>query len=297
MIAEVAHHAPVEPVVDGDVMVSATVGPQGELVVLWCDPALLSVLSSRQRKPGSTKARRTHKVRVTAHHPDPVVLTEISDIDLDFPTAHPLPDGEVLLVGARVRGSAPNAVVYDSEGRVVRRADLGDGIEHVYTTAGGDVWVAYFDQGIFGRSEVAAHGLVRFGPDLRPVWRFPGWVIADCYALNVTEREAWTCYYTEFPVVRVRDGKVTRWDNDITGVRALAVVGRRVGLFGGYEEDRDRLVVGWLDGDRLRVTAHHRLTLPGGEQLPADAGVIGRGGELHVVTADAWYRLDLASLA
>ena len=39
--------------------------------------------------------------------------------------------------------------------------------------------------------------------------------IDDCYALNVTGKPPGSCYYSDFPVVRVEDGKVTAWRNDL----------------------------------------------------------------------------------
>ena len=271
MIVEAVFHAPVEPVTPGDARVSVSIGPCGELVVLWSHPG---------------------GFRVTGHFPEPALLAEIPDPDAPYRQAHPLPDGAVLVLG----GSADNAAVVDSGGRVLARADLGDDIGHVFTTSTGEVWVGYHDSGFTRGSGPTPHGLVRFGPDLRPAWRFPVGEIADCYALNVTDDDVWTCYYPDFPVVRVKDGRVTRWDSDTRYVQALAVRDRHVGLFGGFGDDRDRLVVGLLEGDGFRVTARHRLALAGGEPLPDDVRVLGRGGALHVVTAGAWFRLDLADL-
>jgi hypothetical protein len=68
---------------------------------------------------------------------------------------------------------------------------------------------------------------------LQPVWHFPpkgATSISDCYALNVTDDEVWTCYYAGFPVVRVRDGLLTAWRNEEQGPHALAVAGTRVAL-------------------------------------------------------------------
>ena len=58
--------------------------------------------------------------------------------------------------------------------------------------------------------------------------------VSGCYALNVDDMCAWACYDFDFPVVRIRDGAVTGWRNDIKGASALAVAGSRVALFGGY---------------------------------------------------------------
>ncbi len=120
--------------------------------------------------------------------------------------------------------------------------------------------------------------------------------ISDCYALNVDRDTAWTCYYTDFPIVRVRDGALTGWHNHITSVNALAVSGSRAALYGGYGPDRDRLAAGLLNGDRFRQTGEHRLVLPGGEPIPTSAHVIGRGPCLHVLTKGDWYQLTMSDV-
>jgi len=148
---------------------------------------------------------------------------------------------------------------------------------------------------------LGACGLTRFSADLQPVWRYPPaghphGSISDCYALNVDRDTAWTCYYTDFPIVRISDGALAGWGNDIRGVRALVVSGSRAALYGGHGPDRDRLAVGLLSGDRFRQTGEYRLVLPGGEPLPARAKVIGRGAGLHVLTEDGWYQLAMSDI-
>lgn len=83
---------------------------------------------------------------------------------------------------------------------------LGDGIGHVLATSTGQVWVGYFDEGIYGNygwgrtdseEPVGAYGIVRFSPDLEPDWHYPKYTgvgpwdaISDCYALNVDDTSA-----------------------------------------------------------------------------------------------------------
>ncbi|SEG83514.1 hypothetical protein SAMN04489712_11610 [Thermomonospora echinospora] len=213
------------------------------------------------------------------------------------------------MVGARAEwrpeGADRNAVVYDADGNVLAEETLGDGIEHVFATRTGHIWVGYFDEGVYGNygwdgpgpPALGACGLARFSPSLQPNWRFPQsgrWgAISDCYALNIDGDTAWTCYYTDFPIVRIQDGALTGWRNDIHGAKALAVGGSRLALYGGYGADRNRLAVGDLGDEALRVTGEYRVVLPDGQPLPADTQVIGRGPDLHFLTDDNWYRLGL----
>jgi hypothetical protein len=247
--------------------------------------------------------------RVTTHAPQAVIVAELPELSMAHVTVQPLPQGRILAVGARARwrpeGADRNAVVYDADGDVLIEATLGDGIEHVLTTRTGHVWVGYFDEGVYGNygwggpgpTPLGACGLARFSADLRPDWEFPydgHWgAISDCYALNVDGEDAWTCYYTGFPVVRVHEGALTGWRNDIDGAKALAVGGSRVALQGGYGASYDRLVIGDLGDGRLHVTARYRVVLPDDRPLPADALVIGRGPDLHLLVGDDWYRLAL----
>ena len=161
---------------------------------------------------------------------------------------------------------------------------LGDGIGHVLATSSGQVWIGYFDEGIYGNygwgradtdEPVGAYGIVRFSPELAPVWHYPRYTevgpwdaISDCYALNVDGTCAWACYYADFPVVCIRDGAVTGWHNDIKGASALAVAGSRVALFGGYGPDHDRLALTELGADRAQPAGEYRVVLSGRPAAP-----------------------------
>ena len=104
---------------------------------------------------------------------------------------------------------------------------------------------------------------------------------------------AWTCYYSDFPVVRIRDGAVTGWHNEIRGASALEVAGSRVALFGGSGSEHDRLAPAELGADRARPACEYRVVLTGGEPLPAGTHVIGRGSRLHFLTGTSWYQLGM----
>jgi hypothetical protein len=117
--------------------------------------------------------------------------------------------------------------------------------------------------------------------------------VSDCYALNVDDTCTWACYDSDFPVVRIRDGAVTGWHNDIRGASALAVAGSRVALFGGHGPDRDRLALAELHGGRAGPVGEYRVVLPDGEPFPRGTRVIGRSSRLHFLTGTSWYRLDV----
>ncbi|HZB31774.1 MAG TPA: hypothetical protein VE465_16575 [Streptosporangiaceae bacterium] len=290
-------HADLVPPADGDDLVSATVGPQGQLVSLWTDGQGREVLSSSDNQRRSDLPGPA--VRVVEHWPAPVVSVTVAGLGLASPTAQPLPDGKTLIVGARHRGQDHNAAVYNEMGALVLTGRLGDGIEHVRTTSVGDIWVAYFDEGVYGDDPLGGHGLVRFTADLEPSWRYsaPGGIdsIDDCYALTVTNHEVWACYYSSFPVVRIRDGRATGWHSG-RAAHALLAYSDTIALAGGYGAERDVVAVGALTGDRLRVEREFRLTLPDGTELPKRVQMFGHGDELHVLADTAWHKISLDDL-
>ena len=243
-------------------------------------------------------------------------VTRITDLALAYVTVQPMPGGRFLVAGARCRwrpdGPDRNAVLYDSDGQAVSEHVLGDGIAHVLATSAGQVWAGYFDEGIYGNygwgradseEPVGAYGIVRFSPDLEAAWHYPTYTevgswdaISDCYALNVDDRSTWACYDSDFPVVRIRDGAVTGWHNDIKGAGALAVAGSRVALFGGYGPDHDRLAVTELDTGRARPDGEYRVVLPDGEPLAPGTQGTGRGSRLHFLADGGWYQLDVGDI-
>ncbi|RZS32792.1 hypothetical protein EV193_111177 [Herbihabitans rhizosphaerae] len=291
-----------EPPRDGDVLVSADVGPHGELVTLWAAEADREALHGRTVAPSGvshahTRTERPVTVRVCVHYDDTVHQVEIDKFRLAHPSVQPLPDGRLLAVGARCRsdngGPERNAVVYDERGRKITAASVGDGVNHVRTTPSGAIWVGYFDEGITG---IGAPGIVRFDQDLQVAWRFPVNVlddgILDCYALNSDGENIWACTYPEFPVIRIDGERVTSWRNRLRGVDALITDGRRCALVGGYGSDRDRLMIGQLDGGGYNPRDRRRLVTPPGDRI----AITGRCSTLHVVAGHTWWTLDLADL-
>jgi hypothetical protein len=304
---------------DDDVLVTADVGPYGEVVALWSTAEGRAALESRKGRPGgplfpSSHPPRPVAVRLTRHFPRRDAVVGIRELGLAHCHVQPLPDDRFVIAGARCRwrpdGVEPNAQVVDSAGDVVMTAVLGDGIGWLATTPGGQTWVGYFDEGVYGnlgwggpdREPIGAPGLVRFDERLERAWDYPFDTglgsISDCYALNVAGETVWACYYTDFPIVRIADGRVTGWTNSESGVSAVITDGVRCALVGGYGEDRDRVLVGALTEDgRFAVRARKRLSLPGGAPLPPRLGMCGRGDVLHVVSGTTHYRLDLDQLA
>lgn len=203
--------------------------------------------------PKSRRARPS-EIKVVRWAPDGTVSTVSVCDDLVASYVQPYPDG-VLLVGARCRWTPENVerngLAVDWDGNELARFTLGDGIEDVRTTPDGrTIWVSYFDEGVFGNygwshpgpPAIGSAGLVAFSMDGSVQRTYDPEAagtaqICDAYAVNVVaDGEVWVYFYTEFPLVRVDPRGYQTWRLGIGGASALAVKGRRVLLFGDYDE-------------------------------------------------------------
>ncbi|WP_344127485.1 hypothetical protein [Luedemannella flava] len=222
-----------------------------------------------------------------------------------YPHLALLPGNETLVIYSRSdrRGNGEwddNAYVYDPTGRQRRSFCLGDGIEHVAVDAAGAIWVAYFDEGVFGdgNSGIGRSGLVRFSADGQQLWQYepPSGAdyIADCYALNVDARTTWICYYTEFPLVKIEGGRATAYaPTPVRGARSVMVHGRDVVFVGEYD-DHMRLASCRLAGTSVEYVDQAVFVEPGGEQVPLFRPFAARGSRLYVTTDDRVLLADLA---
>src|SRR5262249_15946104 len=137
----------------------------------------------------------------------PETLTDLSAVQ-------PLGAGEWLVVYGRAHDEDLNAHVYDDGGRHVRSFYAGDGILDGQTTIDRRIWVSYFDEGVLGSTKLGGSGLVCLDNRGHCIFDYATLVgadvpsIVDCYALNVcSDRELWLCYYADFALIRLIDGK------------------------------------------------------------------------------------------
>ena len=178
----VRHHAPIAVAEDGDVLVCASVGAAGEVIVVWSAAENRPILTTPAAQGAGIvpdpRAPRTAPARVTVHAPDIVSVVRITRPGLANLTAQPLPGGNILLVGTgshwHPEGADRNAVIYDAAGRVLAEEALGDGIQHALADSTGHVWVGYSDEGIYGNDTweylgrvIRGSGLIRFAPTSR----------------------------------------------------------------------------------------------------------------------------------
>jgi hypothetical protein len=133
-------------------------------------------------------------------------------------TYHVQPFGDGWLLG-NSRGG--RATLYNGHGSVRTVLDLGDAIEDLQTTAEGQIWVSYFDEGVYGQGP-GTQGLICFDGAGVPVFTYGDFAaknglppIDDCYAMNVTGNDdVWLNYYSGFPLVHLHDFALERvWPN------------------------------------------------------------------------------------
>ncbi len=241
-------------------------------------------------------------------------------LETPFPQMDRFNDGRWLVVASRMMDE-PNARVLAPDGAVLACFRLGDGIEHVGVDRRDGIWVGWFDEGIFGNDEwhmpgevwpPSSRGIGLFSAvgDYQPPAAFPKAVgiIADCYALNVMDEEAWACPYADFPVLHLRPDRPVRWwSNPIGGARALAVSGGHILLAGGYGADANRLALLALEGDgdgaAARIVATSQLPLVPNVLEPGERSEIleyrpwryplllaGRGDTIHLIQDGVWHR-------
>ncbi len=204
---------------------------------------------------------------------------------------------------ARAAPGEANARLFTADGEAAGSMQLGDGIAHVQCSTDGGIWVGYFDEGVYGGRQpdgarpVSASGIVRFDADGSPTWRLDDHpeapYLADCYAMALSGETLWTCYYTDFSIVRIEAGAVRSWTNEeIAGAKALAVDGDLVLLAGGYDKDAARIALLRLGPQGAQSLGKVWLEPP----TDPSRRMIGHGDTLHIIEDGQWRRITVADV-
>lgn len=221
------------------------------------------------------------------------------------PMVDRMEDGRWLVAGSRAQEGEMNARIYSAEGCVEHKMILGDGIENLICSPDGTIWVGYFDEGVFagpnkdGSSPVSSGGIVQFDTSGTPLWSFNKQVrekhsIADSYAMTLSGTDLWACFYTDFPIVRIKDGQPVFWSNRVAGAEAIAVKDDIVMLGGGYGDDANRITLVKLDGKSSRELGSFRCA----KEKNGSIGLLqGRGGTIHIVSNGVWSKVPIYKAA
>lgn len=297
-----------------DSLITVSVGPDGIPVAMWAKEQDQGDLAGRYEGPGGatfpeTRTSSQPRVALTRHEqgqPQPVSTTIVNDLPVAHPLVQPLPDGGMLVVGARCawRESGPeqNALLVDADGSITRTGTLGDGIEHLLVDASGDIWIGYFDEGVFGNfgwgvpgpEPLGSAGIVKWSSDFEGMWRYEAvdeyWV-ADCYALNVADDQVWACTYSDFPIIRIRDQSSTAMPtHGVTGPGGLVVADDVIAIIGDDKDGGSLLTASVSDLPRMRRSM---LGMPDGSKPPRGT-LVCRGSVASLFVGRDWFAFDLS---
>ncbi len=121
--------------------------------------------------------------------------------------------------------------------------------------------------------------------------------ICDCYALNVTaDDEIWLCYYTEFPLVRLRrNGDASVWQSQVGGSDAFAIHDRFVLFRGGYSQ-RDIYQLFELKDDGSMIQRSFFTFMDDSGKRLQNVHAFARGPFLYLRQGVRCYRADVREL-
>lgn len=194
-----------------------------------------------------------------------------------------------------------NATIFDDYGNSMSSFHLGDGIENLQVSESGDIWVGYFDEGVYGQT-VGESGLSCFNSKGKQIFTFTDFSmekkdipsIDDCYALNVvSNNEIYCYYYSDFPLLNIKNMSEYRIYNNfkIKGSNAFVVWKEQV-LFGPTYSN-DKLLYSYFLRDKS-VTTYKPVNRSG--EILRDFKVIGRKSKLYLVDERDIYGIDLKEL-
>lgn len=284
-------------------------------IALWSTAAGADALQSTYESPGfatfaHTKPPTSASAAIASYAENSVSPSDVVVIDelpVTFPFIQKLGASEYLIVGSRCawspEGPEKNAVVVDSTGAIVRVGTFGDGIEHVQVDSNGDIWVGYFDEGVYGNfgwgtpgpSPIGSPGIVRWSSEFEQLWDYP-WedaaVIDDCYTMNVVDDVVWACTASDFPILRIAESRVQmQTTTKVSGPKGLVIAGDRVGLIGSYDDPSMLLTSRFATGEQATVQKAS-LTLPNGAPL-SRARLECRGATANLFDGPSWYTFTL----
>lgn len=287
-------------------LIAFNVGPDGALFGLWVPR--LDDRNDRDDASHTRTADGARRYRVVSQRDGVRTLDLIvDDAPMELHDAQPLGD-DVLLVGGRCRRFAngdaeANGRIYGADGAFRRAIVLGDGIGTMQTARDGRIWTGYFDEGVIGNfgwtRPLGASGLVAWDADGTAQYRYspPAGTdaIVDCYAINVADDAVWCYPYTDFPLVRIENGRETGvWRPDVRGSHGFAIGGGYALFGGGYGDyDRIRLIALREDG-HCETLADFALEDERGRRLPGHH-CVGRGQSLYLRSDEAIHRFDIGT--
>ncbi len=307
-VAHYKHQATLQPPPGFNRLVNASIGPDGLPAAIWSNSSLETEISALTNKASKANIEPRTATEPTPSIPQHALVRHNQDGSprqtviipcLGEDLIQPMPDDRFLVAFRRSylkNGEYEhNARLIDSSGKVVRTGAIGDAIAHLMTDSIGNIWVGYYDEGVFGQS-VATAGIIKWSPHLEPVWKFDqsgDYQIDDCYTLNVTDGTVIACPYSNFPILVINNGRArihpTQGPSGPHGLLVHNETAAIVGSYGNYGS----MWIGPLIGFTDPVEWH--LLLPDGS-APSEQPIC-RGSKSSLFVQDQWFIFDLADIA
>jgi len=144
---------------------------------------------------------------------------------------------------------------------------------------------------------VSSSGLAQFDAAGSVLWGYNSEErsssIDDCYALTLAGNTVWSCFYSNFPIISVDEGKVRQWQNSIGGAHALAIEDGYALIAGGYNEQAGRVALLRLGEDEAELVGEIQIPV----RPRGTPGLMqGSGNTLHIVEGAIWHRLSVAAV-
>lgn len=298
------------PTLPGFSLAASGVSADQSLLFLFVeDSGRQAVFESDQGGIGSFPRARmdsSKRFRLLRESTGSVQSIDLPPLDLAFPKVDMFLDGRLLLAATRCNWRAEadydlNGIIFDPCTGQANRILFGDGISDLQIDDRGRIWIAYFDEGVFGNygwghpgpAPVGQAGLVCFSALGEKIWEFPndaGPAIYDCYALNVSGAEAVIYAYPDFPICRIgADFQLTSKGTKLRGCHAFAMSEAKILFSGQYDDPPDVAYIGRLDRDGTILVRRARLLMPDGSARPSGR-LQGRGKYLYHFGEDGIYR-------
>ena len=194
-----------------------------------------------------------------------------------------------------------NAVIYNPDGSEYCKFYAGEGIQDCQVDVNEDIWVSYCDEGVFGECPIGVNGIVAF--DSKGQLMFDSYdqyvekynipYIDDCYAMNVLNGDVWLYYYSEFPLVQMKDKKFHMSWNEINLTRetwsgSFAVAQDKVVFI---MQDKKLVVYDLNDNHVHDMNLRNEL----GEQVQF-VNYYSRGSVMYFQTDDRLYYIDVLNM-
>src|SRR3954468_18149238 len=165
-----------------------------------------------------------------------------------------------------------NARLYMADGAPAGAFAIGNYVTRVQCGGRQHHWAGYFDASLLkGDTTISSAGI----------------------ALTLDSTTLWSCFEPDFSIVRIAQGVVRSWRNEIAGADARASDGEHVLVVGAIGGHRSQLALLRLDNDKAREVGTWKFRRP---DRNAARLLQGRGVTLHVVDSGKWRKITVASL-